>query len=640
MSTFVEQAVRAVQYDNLDLVRDLILSKRISVSVTDGDGCSLLHWAAINNRISIMIFLMSQGCTLNHCGGVLMETPLHWAIRLRRYAAVNLLTENGADLTIRSGQGIDALLLACQLELVNMVFLLLCRGASPNSTDNDGNTPLLWLIKNNRGANDLLRLLVRFGTDIFQQDSDGNTALHFCSLTDDILLLTLVFGSGNGNDNSYAIRNKAGFTPYQVALKHRSAHIIRFYYDLWFSRYLPHWAPTVASALFMSSLCVFLHLPGWYGLLSWAMVAFVLEKFHLPMLLRYEDRTKTGTVWGVIVGTLIVYHLHLRWVVSPNSALIFAVGMVLSSVSLMLCAVRKPLALRRGVDKNTVVTAMLEWETQEGSVLGTEFDGSSDIIDAQKPVFQLCPTCLVNRSVSYHCSKCNICVPLGDHHCPFTQSCVGQGTRRMFLSFVLCASITSASFLAQSIWVGSTVICPDEHGVLYGVWATQACVSGKVPALALMTWLSLVVFLWTTSAVIQQIVYVFFETTTYEVISRGHDHSDARSASQSCYTFTYEGLCRLCNFLLTGRYTVSSRVRKNRVGVERASSSAESVVTKEVEMDIPQSNLFSFNPSEATRHTHMQGHGHEKRCCEAAPQRLDPGALRPAVWSINAAERV
>lgn len=642
-STLLEQAVRAAQYDNLDALRELFTSKRISTALTDGDGCSLLHWASINNRISIMVYLISQGCNLNHCGGNLMETPLHWAIRKRHFAAVNLLTENGAALSIRSGQGVDALLLACQLESVNMAFLLLCRGANPNATDNDGNTPLHWLMKNNRSAIDLQRLLLRFGTDVFQQDSDGNTVLHLCSLAGDVVLLNLVYGSGNSNETSQNIRNKTGLTPYEVAMKKRSAQIVRFYYDLWFSRFLPDWSPAVASALSVSSLFVLLQLPGWYGLLAWALVGFLLEKFFLPMMLRFEDRTRTGGVWGVILGACIMYYTHIRWLLNEQSVMLFAIGVVISSASLALCTLRRPVALRKSIDKNTVVTAMLEWESHLAGGVSPASDNKVDEVDGTAPaVFRLCATCLLDRGIAaYHCNKCNVCVSLGDHHCPYTSCCVGQGNRRLFFTFLLSASVTSAVFLAQSVWVETRVLCPNIQGMFHGAFAAQNCVISKAPGLALITWLALGAILWTASMLVQQSVYVCMDTTTYEVIRQARDQEVPVRTSLGVQS-SLRGLHRFFLFLLTGKYTVhipKSRLRRDRVLV--GTESIDSVVTKEDDTELPQSNVFMHSLTDnAMGHGHRRGHGHGRRCCESTPPRLDPGALTPAVWAINAAERV
>jgi hypothetical protein len=46
----VSKLVGAVQFGDLPAVQDAISKNRVSAKTIDGNGCSLLHWACINNR--------------------------------------------------------------------------------------------------------------------------------------------------------------------------------------------------------------------------------------------------------------------------------------------------------------------------------------------------------------------------------------------------------------------------------------------------------------------------------------------------------------------------------------------------------------------------------------------------------------
>jgi hypothetical protein len=46
----VNKLVGAVQFGDLSAVQDAISNNRGSAQTIDGNGCSLLHWACINNR--------------------------------------------------------------------------------------------------------------------------------------------------------------------------------------------------------------------------------------------------------------------------------------------------------------------------------------------------------------------------------------------------------------------------------------------------------------------------------------------------------------------------------------------------------------------------------------------------------------
>lgn len=109
----VLDVVRAVQFGDIKAVREAINGGIVSPNTTDESGCSLLHWAAINNRFAIAFHLIEHGANINIQGGLLMETPLHWAMRKKFLRIMNLLIRNGTDLTIRSNNGFDAVHLAC-----------------------------------------------------------------------------------------------------------------------------------------------------------------------------------------------------------------------------------------------------------------------------------------------------------------------------------------------------------------------------------------------------------------------------------------------------------------------------------------------------------------------------------------------
>lgn len=45
------------------------------------ENVTLLHWAAINNRLEIVNYLVSRGAIVDAIGGELESTPLQWATR-------------------------------------------------------------------------------------------------------------------------------------------------------------------------------------------------------------------------------------------------------------------------------------------------------------------------------------------------------------------------------------------------------------------------------------------------------------------------------------------------------------------------------------------------------------------------------
>jgi ankyrin repeat protein len=65
--TYALQARRAAQVGDIETLRFLLDNKLILADSTDSDDCSLLHWAAINNRIEVFL-VMSNLNYLNLVG--------------------------------------------------------------------------------------------------------------------------------------------------------------------------------------------------------------------------------------------------------------------------------------------------------------------------------------------------------------------------------------------------------------------------------------------------------------------------------------------------------------------------------------------------------------------------------------------
>jgi hypothetical protein len=71
--------VQAVQYNEIDRVKELIESSNVDINKPDDEGCYLLHWASINNHVELVRYLIAKGATVDIKGGNLQSTPLHWA---------------------------------------------------------------------------------------------------------------------------------------------------------------------------------------------------------------------------------------------------------------------------------------------------------------------------------------------------------------------------------------------------------------------------------------------------------------------------------------------------------------------------------------------------------------------------------
>ncbi len=331
----VGSLIEAVQHgrtsDVVSTVRDD--GTGLSAGAADADGCSLLHWACINNRLEIAKHLLKCGANVNAVGGVLKEVPLQWAVRNEGYGFTHLvafLLDQGADVRHKSILGQDALFLAVMAGNANITFMLLSIGkADTNTMDSRGLNPLLWMCRKRKIAGnsnaEMVRLLLAFGADptladappnlpsgVVQHDyggdgSYGNNCLHYLaevgrSPVDDYLLQEIVGGS---KPELLSALNSNGNTPKKVAELNNSDKVTVF---------LRHWAMYNAlpkslviwttAGLILSVYFALAALPIWHVVPFLILLGFVYERYGMQHAISLDSsRLPHGFAWGVICTT-------------------------------------------------------------------------------------------------------------------------------------------------------------------------------------------------------------------------------------------------------------------------------------------------------------------------------------------------
>ncbi|PAV64114.1 hypothetical protein WR25_05616 isoform B [Diploscapter pachys] len=172
----------AAQYGNLPRLKELLDSGEITANWTDSDECSLLHWAAINNRFQVAELLIRHKCNVNAVGGVLRSTPLHWSARQGHVMMVALLVRNGAIVDKRDVEGFSALHCAAQSGATPVVAYLIAKGQPVDCLDEGRMTPAMWAAFKCTTA-DPLQILITLGADVNKSDSSYmNTPLHWATV--------------------------------------------------------------------------------------------------------------------------------------------------------------------------------------------------------------------------------------------------------------------------------------------------------------------------------------------------------------------------------------------------------------------------------------------------------------------------
>ncbi len=67
-----------------------------------------------------------------------------------------------------------------------------------------------------------------------------------------------------------------------------------------------------------------------------------------------------------------------------------------------------------------------------------------------------CSTCQIYRPPrTSHCSRCDNCIEVLDHHCPFVGNCIGKRNYKYFIAFVMLASALAFMLIVQLICVAA-----------------------------------------------------------------------------------------------------------------------------------------------------------------------------------------
>ncbi|TFK11459.1 NEDD4 family-interacting protein 1 [Platysternon megacephalum] len=204
--------VKATQYGILERCKELV-EAGYDVRQPDKENVTLLHWAAINNRLDLVKFYISKGAVVDQLGGDLNSTPLHWAIRQGHLSMVILLLKCGGDPTLIDGEGYSSIHLAVVFQHMPIIAYLISKGQSIDTTDFSGQTPLMLSAQKVIGP-EPTGFLLKFNPSLSAVDKiQKNTALHWAVTAGNVNAVELLLDAGSNLD----IKNVKGDTPLDLA---------------------------------------------------------------------------------------------------------------------------------------------------------------------------------------------------------------------------------------------------------------------------------------------------------------------------------------------------------------------------------------------------------------------------------------
>ncbi|XP_010216470.1 PREDICTED: palmitoyltransferase ZDHHC17-like [Tinamus guttatus] len=415
--------VKATQYGIYERCRELV-EAGYDVRQPDKENVTLLHWAAINNRIDLVKYYISKGAIVDQLGGDLNSTPLHWATRQGHLSMVVQLMKYGADPSLIDGEGCSCIHLAAQFGHTSIVAYLIAKGQDVDMMDQNGMTPLMWAAYRTHSV-DPTRLLLTFNVSVNLGDKyHKNTALHWAVLAGNTTVISLLLEAGANVD----AQNIKGESPLDLAKQRKNVWMINHlqearqakgYDSPSFLRKLKAdkefrqkvMLGTPFLVIWLVGFIADLDIDSWLikGLMYggvWAMVQFLSKSF-------FDHSMHSALPLGIYLATK--FWMYVTW--------FFWFWNDLNFFFIHLPFLANSVALFYNFGKS--------WKSDPGIIKATEEQKKKTIVElAETGSLDLsifCSTCLIRKPVrSKHCGVCNRCIAKFDHHCPWVGNCVGE----------------------------------------------------------------------------------------------------------------------------------------------------------------------------------------------------------------------
>ncbi|XP_055010858.1 putative palmitoyltransferase ZDHHC13 [Boleophthalmus pectinirostris] len=506
--------VKATQFGALDRCKELI-EAGYDVRQPDKENVTLLHWAAINNRLELTKFYISKGAVVDQLGGDLNSTPLHWAIRQGHLQMVIQLMRYGADPSIADGEGYKALHLAILFQHMAIAAYLMAKGQEVDTPDCNGQTPLMLAAQKIIGP-EPTHFLVRHEASVTAVDaSNRNTPLHCAVLAGNVDAAHILLEAGASVD----AQNSNGHTPLDLAHQVHSPLLI-------------HMLNLVKQERAHSSSRCLRLAHTHKAFVQFVVCSALFGSIGAILDLDSESWLLKGILLACVIGVCNLVSRHTRspefQTVLPSSALVASVFWMLVTWFLWFLP-ESPGALVQ-ILFTLNFTCLLYFyfrccRTDPGVIRATEEQKKMNVLVLAEAgcldprVF--CTSCMIKKPVrTYHCFICDSCVAKHDHHSIWTNNCIGARNHHLFVLFLL-----SMSLMGVWMFYGAVLFWRSHCSSLPSEARPWALISGCVfssPWVSSILLLSVYHSCWSCVTLLVQLYQIsFLGLTTSEIKSLG-----------------------------------------------------------------------------------------------------------------------
>ncbi|XP_040265727.1 palmitoyltransferase ZDHHC13 [Bufo bufo] len=501
--------VKATQHGLLDRCRELI-EAGYDVRQPDSENVTLLHWAAINNRLELIKYLISKGAIVDQLGGTLNSTPLHWAVRQGHLQTIILLMKYGADPNLIDGEGYNSVHLAVLYQHLPIIAYLIAKGQDIDIPDMNGMTPLMLSAQKIIGM-EPTSFLLKLNPSLNLADKiHRNTALHWAVSSGNVNAVDLLLEAGSSLD----VQNARGETPLDLSRQTRNHLIIHILTSEANSRSGRNSRASKILQKYEISLVTMVCLSLLGG------IGYILNMNTDSWLLK-------GTLLALVTAGS---QLFTRRLIGPSSqkhlpAIFFISSIFWMFMTWFICFL--PDLAQATVQVPFVISVFLllyyfykTWRTDPGYIRCSEEERKQTIIALADSgcldIRLFCTSCLVKKPLrSMHCHACNACVAKFDQHCIWTGHCIGAGNNHYFVLFLFALVVMGhwMMYASSIFWVNQCSSNLQKDGILGFIGEIISCSPWVLYIFILVCSLTV----WSTMMLILQIYQVtFLGLTTQE----------------------------------------------------------------------------------------------------------------------------